>query len=106
MSKHHCKGIDGQRVRNGSVRIYNRAYEYLQKHGEGTISEIMDFINNYVGHRGRITQTSTTTQELGNILAKYPAFYRVGTTYRSATNSGRYKVALWALTNPVMEEEE
>ena len=103
--KTHYIAIDGARVRNGSKRTYNRAYEYLQKHGEGTISQLLDFINNYVGKNGRITQQSTTTQELANILAKYPAFYRVGTTKRGGLNSGGYEVAVWALTASVEEEE-
>ena len=103
----HAIGIDGRRVRIRNLRTYNRTIEFLRG-GSGTLSEIMDFVNNYVQKNGRITQSSTTRTQLSNILSKYPAFCKVGTTRSRGSYRfrGTYEVAIWALSDEVNADSD
>ena len=104
-NKTHYIAKDGCTVRNGSVRTYNRILEMLTEREEASTREILDFCNNYRTQRGRISQTGVTMTQLGNILAKYPAFVRIGDTL-TAGYSGKYKIAVWTLRTTLEHTEE
>ena len=89
-------GKDGRTVRHGKVRMYNRIIEVLEQKDEATTHEIFDFCNNYMTKRGRISSNTITMQALCNMLAKYPAFVRIG-SIEVGGFSGKYKVASWSL---------
>lgn len=101
--KTHYIAKDGRKVRHGNLRMYNRVVEFLEEKGEASTHEILDYCNNAPSKAtGRRMQHSITMQQLGNLLAKYPAFVNMGMVMVESNTSrladkGRYKIATWCL---------
>ena len=67
--------------------------DYLEKvlqEGNKNSSELLDMINENFRH-------GTTSQILGNLLAKDPRFAKVGTEKTAGILSGHYDVVVWGL---------
>ncbi len=62
----------------------------LTERGPLATHEILEAVNNK-------TKWGTTSHQLGNILAKYPDYKKVGHTFRAGILSGSYEVCVWDL---------
>ncbi len=72
-------------------RIRNAVNKLLAEKGPLPTHKILEGVNER-------TKWGTTSHQLGNILAKYPDYQKVGHTYRSGVISGSYEVCVWDLT--------
>ena len=72
-------------------RIRKIVTKALLEKGPLATHQILEEVNNR-------TKWGTTTNQLGNILAKYPDYKKVGHTFRYGIISGGYEVCVWDLT--------
>jgi len=78
-------------------RLRARVKDYLRK-GPKSTAEILEYINTTSRH-------GTTTQQLGNVLAKDKDIVKLGFVRRIGSRYGSYNICNWYLKELVSEEE-
>ena len=80
-----------------TTRLRENIKKYLATHGECNTQQILEHINSTMRH-------GTTSQQLGNVLAKDKDIMKVSETRRAGTLSGSYGICVWALRVPTAPE--
>jgi hypothetical protein len=75
-----------------TTRIRQKIKLYLMESGPQGTHRILDYINNEMTH-------GTTSQQLGNVLAKDKDLRKVGLMKRASMLGGQYDVCVWDVTN-------
>ncbi len=73
-----------------TTRLRQNIKKYLKVHGEAHTHQIQEHLNETMRH-------GTTSQQLGNILAKDKDIVKVRETKRGGAVSGAYTICVWAL---------
>ena len=68
----------------------NKITKFLEKQKQASFHEIMRHLNDRMRH-------GTTSNQLGNVLSKYPEYERCGTTSIASVLSGNYNISVWKL---------
>ena len=79
-------------------RLRQKVKDYL-KHGPKSTAEILEYINTTSRH-------GTTTQQLGNVLAKDRDIAKVGYVRRVGSRYGSYNICEWSLKDQLADIEE
>ena len=78
------------------LRTFRVIVEYLEQEHVASFTEIKSYVNSRLKY-------GVTSPRLGNILAKYPEFVKVGTAlrqgYERQADGNAYSVSEWALAD-------
>ena len=80
-----------------TTRLRENIKKYLAANGESNTQHILEHINSIMRH-------GTTSQQLGNVLAKDKDIMKVSEPRRAGTLSGSYGICVWALRVPTAPE--
>ena len=73
-----------------TIRLRRLIAKYLNAKGEASFTSIMTHINETTRH-------GTTSQQLGNVLAKNTEFRNCGKVFQESILSGGYDVTVWEM---------
>ena len=80
-----------------TTRLRQNIKKYLATNGECNTQQILEHINNTMRH-------GTTSQQLGNVLAKDKDIIKVNSARRAGSVSGSYEICVWALASTPISE--
>ena len=72
-------------------RIRSLIAAYLEKEGKASFTRILTHINDTTRH-------GTTSQQLGNVLAKNTEFTKCGMVFQESMLTGGYEVTVWEMS--------
>lgn len=73
-----------------TIRLRRKIAKYLENKGKASFTSILTHLNDTTRH-------GTTSQQLGNILAKNNEFRNCGKVFQKSMLSGGYDVTVWEM---------